>query len=93
MQRENARDDENDLAESDFGPVVNRIPSSDHLEHADRTVSTQVPSSFVEELDEESKLESAQIAGPDPNALVDHVHTRGHSRRNAEHFRQLINEC
>jgi hypothetical protein len=41
--------------------------------NADRTVSTQVPSSFVEELDEESKLESAQIAGPDPNALVDHV--------------------
>lgn len=73
VQRENARDDENDLAEGDVGPVVNRIPSSDHLEHADRTVSTQVPSSFVEELDEESKLESAQIAGPDPNALVDHV--------------------
>jgi hypothetical protein len=41
--------------------------------NADRTVSTQVPSSFVEELDEECKLESAQIAGPDPNALVDHV--------------------
>jgi hypothetical protein len=29
VQRENARDDENDLAEGDFGPVVNRIPSSD----------------------------------------------------------------
>ena len=55
---------------------MNCIPSSDHLEHADRTGSTQVPSPFVEELDEESELESAQIAGPDPNALMDHVHTR-----------------
>ena len=31
------------------------------------------PSSFVQERDEESKLESAQIAGLDPNTLVDHV--------------------
>jgi hypothetical protein len=63
------------------------------LEHAGQTGVTQVLSSFIKELDEESKLESAQIAGPDPNALMDHVHTRGHSRRNAEHFRQLINAC
>jgi hypothetical protein len=45
-QRENARDDENNLAEGDLWPVVNCIPSSDHLEHADRTVSTQVHAFF-----------------------------------------------
>jgi chromosome segregation ATPase len=73
VQRENARDDEDEVAEGDFGPVVNRMPSFENSEHADRTVSTLVPSSVGEELDEESRLKSASVTGVDPNAVLDHV--------------------
>ena len=65
---------EGDTTDGEFGPVVNRMPSDQNLPHAARTVSTVLPSSFNESLDEGSNLEAAKTRASDDQPLeVDHV--------------------
>ena len=70
--QDNARGDE--VAEGDFGPVVDRMPSMHQSAHAARTVSTVAPSSVGEDLDEADGASPEAAAPYQPtHTVVDHL--------------------
>jgi hypothetical protein len=58
------------LKKKPIAPVVNCIPSEDHLAHSAQSEATVVSSSICEHLNETT---STQFAGSDPNPVVEHV--------------------